>query len=495
MAVSKHLIDINIAGAVIATSLDINGAADIAGALVVSAGALSITGDGSNAVTFTESSAGIMTIAAPDDIILDANSDIILDANGADIRLKDSGSEFAKFTNSSNDFHVACSTQDKDILFRGMDGNTTLFTALTLVMADAGAAIFNSTIASGKITTTVASEHVSGNITAATAHLDLYNNWESNTDQKGSIITFTDNYYDGSNYHKTTRAAIKGGTDTVGNTADGYLELYTDSGGANSPTLALRLDKDQNAAFAGNVTAGSNSLTAGSLDINGNADISGDLTLSAGADGALTFGAASSIKIVDNNAAALVFEEANTAYMTFVTTNSSEAVKFDKPLDINATMDIDGAIQLDAAFTSGVDGQGYDTKFFGDTSGKYMLWDTSADALTIVGALRATTKSFVIDTPDGGTLEYGSLEGRSHDVFHKGKCNSNIIELPKEWEWLIDESTVTVQLTSIGKHQNLYVKEVKDNKVYISAGMFKTPNCYFLIHASRKDTEQIKHDN
>ena len=106
----------------------------------------------------------------------------------------------------------------------------------------------------GKITNAIASTHVSGNITAANAHLDLYNNWESDTDQKGSIITFTDNYYSGSAYNKTTRAAIKGGTDTVGNTANGYLEFYTDSSSANSPTLALRLDKDQNAAFAGELT-------------------------------------------------------------------------------------------------------------------------------------------------------------------------------------------------------------------------------------------------
>ena len=472
MAVSRHLIDINIAGAVIATSLDINGNADISGGLTMS-------GNG-NVVMGT----GQLKFADNGKIYLGDSNDLQIyhDATNSYI------------TSATGNLYIDSGANNADIIFKGTDATADI-TALTLDMSAAGAAIFNSTIASGKITTTVASEHVSGNITAANAHLDLYNNWESNTDQKGSIITFTDNYYDGSNYNKTTRAAIKGGTDTVGNTADGYLELYTDSGGGNSPTLALRLDKDQNAALAGNVTAGSNSLTAGSLDINGNADISGDLTLSAGADGALTFGAASSIKIIDNNAAALVFEEANNAYMTFVTTNSSEAVKFDKPLDINATMDIDGAIQLDAAFTSGADGQGYDTKFFGDTSGKYMLWDTSADALTIVGALRATTKSFVIDTPEGGTLEYGSLEGRSHDVFHKGKCTGNIIELPKEWEWLIDERTVTVQLTSIGKHQNLYVKEVKDNKVYISAGMFKTPNCYFLIHASRKDTEQIKHDN
>jgi len=114
---------------------------------------------------------------------------------------------------------------------------------------------------------------------------------------------------------------------------------------------------------------------------------------------------------------------------------------------------------------------------------------------TIVGALRATTKSFVIDTPTGGSLEYGSLEGRQHDVFHRGKCNGNIIDLPKEWEWLVDENTLSVQLTSIGKHQNLYVKEIKNNKVYISAGTLKTPNCYFVIHANRKDIEQIEHDN
>jgi len=49
-------------------------------------------------------------------------------------------------------------------------------------------------------------------------------------------------------------------------------------------------------------------------------------------------------------------------------------------------VDIDGAVQIDAAFTSGVDGQGYDTKFFGDTSSAYMLWDTSADDLVFAGA-------------------------------------------------------------------------------------------------------------
>ena len=107
----------------------------------------------------------------------------------------------------------------------------------------------------GKLEIAKESQHVTqGSISANNAHLDLYNTWSSNTDQKGSIITFTDNYFDGSNYVKTLRAAIKGGTDTVGNTADGYLEFYTDSAGANSPNLVLRLDKNKNANFYGSVT-------------------------------------------------------------------------------------------------------------------------------------------------------------------------------------------------------------------------------------------------
>ena len=59
-------------------------------------------------------------------------------------------------------------------------------------------------------------------------------------------------------------------------------------------------------------------------------------------------------------------------------------------IDIDGTsnldaVDIDGAVQIDATFTSGVDGQGYDTKFFGDTASAYMLWDTSADDLILAG--------------------------------------------------------------------------------------------------------------
>ena len=38
-------------------------------------------------------------------------------------------------------------------------------------------------------------------------------------------------------------------------------------------------------------------------------------------------------------------------------------------------VDIDGAVQADGAITVGVDDTGYDVKFFGATSGTYLLWD------------------------------------------------------------------------------------------------------------------------
>ena len=72
------------------------------------------------------------------------------------------------------------------------------------------------------------------------------------------------------------------------------------------------------------------------LDVSETAQVDGDLTLSGG-DGALTFDADhSSIKIPDDKAAALVVEQADNAYLTFVTTNSAEKIVTNKALDASA---------------------------------------------------------------------------------------------------------------------------------------------------------------
>ena len=105
-------------------------------------------------------------------------------------------------------------------------------------------------------------QHTTGTISANDALLDLYNSWGSDTDEKGAILTFSDNYFDGTNYNRTTRAAIKGGTDSTGNTANGFLAFYTDSSSANSAEERMRITD------AGDVGIGTTSPAA-KLDVNG----------------------------------------------------------------------------------------------------------------------------------------------------------------------------------------------------------------------------------
>ena len=108
-------------------------------------------GVGSDA-TFTHDGTTGLTIAATPisvnstgDLTLDSSTDIVLDADGADIILKDGGTEFGRFTNASSDFVVHSAISDQDMLFKGNDGGSTI-TALTLDMSAAGNATFNGTV-------------------------------------------------------------------------------------------------------------------------------------------------------------------------------------------------------------------------------------------------------------------------------------------------------------------------------------------------------------
>lgn len=69
-----------------------------------------------------------------------------------------------------------------------------------------------------------------------------------------------------------------------------------------------------------------------------------------------------------------------------VTVTGALTVTTDIDVDGTANLDavdIDGAVQLDNTFIVGVDDTGHDVKFFGATSGKYLLWDESADSLKL----------------------------------------------------------------------------------------------------------------
>ena len=91
-------------------------------------------------------------------------------------------------------------------------------------------------------------------------------------------------------------------------------------------------------------------------------------------------------------------------------------------------------------------------------------------------------------------LRYGVLEGPEHGVYVRGKLeNNSVIELPEHWIGLVDEDTVTVQLTPNNKYQKVYVKEIKDNKVYIgNSSLLSKINCFYFIQATRKDVDRLE---
>ncbi len=149
------------------------------------------------------------------------------------------------------------------------------------------------------------------------------------------------------------------------------------------------------------------------------------------------------------------------------------------------------------------DGSGGSALYFyaSGSTGETKLYHYGSEKLTtkstgvdITGALTATTKSFDIEHPtkEGMRLRYGSLEGPENGVYVRGKLqDSNIIELPDYWTGLVDENTITVSLTPIGKYNEVWVDKIEDNKVYINSS-YNNIQCFYHVFGERKDVDKLQ---
>lgn len=110
----------------------------------------------------------------------------------------------------------------------------------------------------------------------------------------------------------------------------------------------------------------------------------------------------------------------------------------------------------------------------------------------VAGTLYAHEKSFSIEHQDlpGQRLVYGVLEGPEHAVYCRGRVQNETILLPKEWEWLVDPNSITVNLTPVGHYQTVYIKEIKNNTIILHSD--DMVDCYYFIQATRKDIPQLQ---
>jgi hypothetical protein len=197
----------------------------------------------------------------------------------------------------------------------------------------------------------------------------------------------------------------------------------------------VTVDANKDAGSFRNITL-TGELDSATGDFSGDVDIAGDLTLSGGADGALRFSVASSVKILDNSATSLVFEEADNAYMTFVTTDSSEAIKFDKSLDINASMDVDADVDITGTTTlNGV----LQVKNGATSAGKIEIYEDSDDG---AHKLTLTAPALAGDV----TLTFPNTDGDADQVLKTNGSGvmswSTVGGAYDDWSILTDSATV-----------------------------------------------------
>ena len=233
-----------------------------------------VDGDTIYSTNFEASGKVVTTEVEGSSITLDSAGDIVFDADGADIALKDGGTEFGRFTRASSDFVIKSMSSNNDILLKGIDSGTTI-TALKLDMSDQGWAYFNTGIAvanSGAESTFAGKVTVSGFVAASSLRPT---NISSN-----KIVKFDGTDLDDSIMSDDGTTVTIDGNLEVKNSAPKLLFNNT-AGGGLDPTLA---------ADSSNFSISTTSITPLSIALDtGNTTILGSLSASISADSNSTY--------------------------------------------------------------------------------------------------------------------------------------------------------------------------------------------------------------
>ena len=247
---TAHYADNSITGAELADNIVIAGTLGSTGKITADAG-IDIDNFNIDGTTIALSSG---------DMTLDVAGDIILDADGGDIYLNDGGTGRGQISMANTDLTIISATSDRDLIFKGVDGSSVI-TALTLDMSDAGTATFN--------------QHVklpdNGYIVLGAGE-DL----KLNSDGANSIINAAQGYLalqTGST--ERMRIGSTGKITTRGTTASGYGVLEFGTININNNVSDGTVDFAQGLVFTGNASnegawTHAGICTTGSSGYNGN---------------------------------------------------------------------------------------------------------------------------------------------------------------------------------------------------------------------------------
>lgn len=117
----------------------------------------------------------------------------------------------------------------------------------------------------------------------------------------------------------------------------------------------------------------------------------------------------------------------------------------------------------------------------------------TSPTITRIDLTLGSKKSFDIKHPtkENHRLRYICLEGPYAEVYYRGKLiNNNIIHFPEYWKDLVHEDSISITLTSLSYHQNLYVEKITSKYAIIGTMDDLDISCFFTVFAERKDVSQ-----
>ena len=223
------------------------------------------------------------------------------------------------------------------------------------------------------------------------------------------------------------------------NVTDG--RLYTENASAAIVELGVNP--------LGAVTMASTLAVTGNVDFNGDLDVDGVTNLDVvDIDGATQIDATVTVGVNDTGYDVKFYGDTSGKNLTWDA--SADTLTVTGTTNLVGTLnldnvDIDGAVQLDSTLTVGVNDTGYDVKFYGDTSGKNLTWDASADSLIVTGAITVSeeiTANGGIALGDSDKATFGA--GDDLQIYHDGS--------------------------------NSYIKDAGDGNLYITANEFRVGN-------------------